>query len=123
MTLLLTAALVFTGCSHRPEVRPASIVIACGDGNFYVTGLRWSRWGSRDAVATGTAHANDCTPYCAAGRFHTYPAALRLSRPVSCVAGRREFAAIAWRFPAAKPAHAPRSGTETLPCRFLRLRP
>jgi hypothetical protein len=107
---------VFTGCSHVPQVRPASVVIACADANLYVSGLRWSRWGSSDAVATGTAHENDCTPYCAAGHFHTYPATLRLSFPVSCVTGRREFSTLRWRF-------AGRGSSETLSCIFLKLRP
>jgi hypothetical protein len=128
LTLLLAALAaaappVYTGCSHRHQVRPAEIVIACADANFYVNRLRWTRWGSRDAVAAGTAHENDCTPYCAAGHFHAYPATLRLSQPVTCVKGRREFARIGWRFTAAKPAGVPRSGSFALSCSFLRLHP
>jgi hypothetical protein len=119
----VAAATVLTGCSHRAQVRPHEVVFACGDGNFYATGLRWSRWSRADARAAGTGHQNDCTPSCAAGRFHTYPLAVRLSRPVSCVRGRREFSRLAWRFTAAKPPGVPRAGAETLPCSFLKLRP
>jgi hypothetical protein len=114
---------VITGCSHRPQVRPHEIMIACGDGNFYVDHLAWTRWRVSGAMATGFAHQNDCTPDCAAGHFHSYRASVTLSRVLSCVKGRREFVRIAWRFRAAKPAQAPRSSSETLPCRFLRLKP
>ena len=114
---------VITGCAHQPQVRPHEIVIACADANFYVDHLVWTRWNARGAVATGIAHENDCTPYCAAGHFHSYRATVALSRLVSCVKGRREFARIAWRFTASKPAHVPRAGRETLPCGFLRLKP
>jgi hypothetical protein len=119
---LAAPAPVITGCAHRPQVRPHKVVIACADVNFYVDRLSWRRWGARDAVGKGTAHENDCSPNCAAGHFHAYRATVTLSRVVSCVKRRREFARIAWRF-AATPAHAPRSGSQTFTCRFLRLRP
>jgi hypothetical protein len=123
LAVLAVAATVFTGCAHQPVVRPHEVVVACGDGNFYVDKLRWSSWRGAAAVATGVAHENDCTPNCAAGHFHTYRAELRLSHVVRCVKGRAEFATIGWRFLAAKPAHVPRTDSETLPCRFLRLKP
>jgi hypothetical protein len=128
LALLVAAVLaqpapLFTGCAHRPVTRPPAIVIACGDGNFYATALRWTRWTSTDATATGLGHQNDCTPYCAAGHFHAFPIAIRLSAPVTCVRGRREFARISWRWTGAKLAGVPRSGLETLPCSFLRLKP
>jgi hypothetical protein len=129
LTALAAAAIasapapVVTGCEHVARIRPASVMVACGDGNFYFTGLRWKSWGSRNAVAVGIAHQNDCDPYCAAGHFHSWRAELRLSRPASCVPGTREFTTIAWRFTAATPAYVRRRGSETLPCRFLRLRP
>ena len=120
---LAAPAPVITGCAHQPQVRPHEITIACADANFYVDHLAWTRWDARGAVATGIAHENDCTPYCAAGHFHSYRTTLTLSRVVSCVKGRREFARIAWRFAAAKPEHYSRAGSQTLTCRFLRLRP
>ncbi|HZQ16783.1 MAG TPA: hypothetical protein VFA82_08430 [Gaiellaceae bacterium] len=102
----------FTPCPPvKPSVRPTTVVVACGDGNFFLGGLRWSRWTGRSAFATGTAHANDCNPYCAAGRFHTYPASLQLTRPRTCAHGRREFTRFTYRFLAAKPAAVPRAAT------------
>ena len=55
---------------HGAKVRPARIVFACGDGNFYATRLRWKRWDENVAKAWGKFHLNDCTPGCAAGTFH-----------------------------------------------------
>jgi hypothetical protein len=119
LAALAVAATVFTGCEHRTRTRPAQIVVTCADANFYVGGLKWTRWTESAAAATGTAHVNDCKPYCAAGHFHTYPLVVRLSKPVTCVKHRREFSRIAWRYPGAKPAGL-RSDAETLPCTLLR---
>lgn len=115
MVALALAAVVWTGCAHKPEVRPASIVVACADANFYVDHLHWTSWGSQAAVGVGTGHRNDCKPNCAAGHFHSFPLHVRLSHVVTCVKGRREFARIDWTGRA--------KGDETLPCVFLRLKP
>jgi hypothetical protein len=90
---------------------------ACADGNFYFTGLRWSRWSADSASAAGRAHQNDCTPYCAAGHFHVYAARVTLSAARTCGPGRREFTRLAWVFTRAKPKGAARSGSETFRCR------
>lgn len=115
MTALVLAAVVWSGCAHQAQVRPASIVIACADANFYVDHLRWTTWGARGAVGKGIAHRNDCTPNCAAGHFHSSAMTVRLSKVVMCVKGRREFARISWG--------AASADSETLPCSFLRLKP
>ena len=91
------------------------IVVACGDGNFWFAALRWQTWTATGASATATAHLNDCTPNCAAGRFHTYPATVRLSAPKTCK-GKHELTRISWRFTAAKPAGVDRTGTDTYRC-------
>jgi hypothetical protein len=111
---LALAAVVWTGCAHKPQVRPASIVIACADANFYVDHLRWKSWGKTIAVALGRGHQNDCTPNCAAGHFHAFPMNVRLSHVVSCVKGRHEFARIAWTVKG-------KTDSETLACSFLKL--
>jgi hypothetical protein len=109
---LALVAVVWTGCTHKASVRPAEIVVACADANFYIDRLHWTRWTSTEAVALGVAHRNDCKPYCAAGRFRASPSTIRLSRVVECVSGRREFSRITWK-----------GGSETLPCSFLKRRP
>lgn len=90
-------------------------MVACGDANFAIDHIRWSSWTRTRAVGTGTAHENDCKPNCAAGHFHAFPITVRLSKVVHCVAGRPEFARIAWS--------GRRNGNETLTCSFLRLKP
>jgi len=117
-----TALPVYGGCTSQVKVRPHSIVFTCADGNFYAAGLHWSRWDAKQAVATGTAHANDCVPYCAAGHFHTYKIDVTLSAPVVC-AHVDEFTKVSWRFPAAKPAHLPRRDSESFSCAFRKVRP
>jgi hypothetical protein len=117
--LLLAAAIahptpVLTGCSHKAEVRPAAVVFACADANFYANHIHWKSWTATSAVGTGVGHRNDCTPNCAAGHFHTFKVTVRLSKVVTCVKGRPEFARIAWGTTAAD--------SETLPCSFLKLK-
>jgi hypothetical protein len=95
----------FLGCQGtRPVIRPHYILFACGDGNFYVDRLHWSNWTTRSAAAVGVGHQNDCTPYCAAGNFHTYPSvSIQLGRPETCTRGRRLFTRITYRFISQKP--------------------
>ncbi|MGD0067424.1 MAG: hypothetical protein ABSB76_28810 [Streptosporangiaceae bacterium] len=55
-------------------VRPRTFVIACADANSDLGRLAWTSWTPGLASATGVLEENDCTPYCAAGHFHAYPA-------------------------------------------------
>ena len=89
IALLLAAAALappraLPDCQGKLQVRPARVVLACGDANFGLRKLRWSGWGRPSARATGTAYANDCKPYCAAGHFHDYPAVLVASGRLRC---------------------------------------
>jgi hypothetical protein len=113
---------VFGGCTSKVRVRPHNVTFACADGNFYATGLRWTRWDAREATAAGTGHRNDCSPNCAAGHFHAYPLTVTLSRPLVC-AGFDEFSRVAWRFGRAGPTGVPRAGSESFSCRWRKLRP
>lgn len=102
----------FAGCfGTAPQVRPASIVVACGDGNFFLTRLKWSSWNATAAAGLATGHQNDCKPYCAAGHFHLYLVSVHLSRPENCRNGRREFTRFTFRFVSSKPPHVARGGT------------
>jgi hypothetical protein len=106
----------FAGCWPKaPQTRPHSILVACGDGNFTVTGIKWSSWTAVAASGAGTGHQNDCTPNCARGHFHRYRVSLHLYRPVRCHNQRREFTRFTFRFVGAKPLHVARSGTEKSP--------
>ncbi|MGW2825268.1 hypothetical protein ACWC24_30340 [Streptomyces sp. NPDC001443] len=72
---------VLLGCLSEPEVRPSEFILACGDGNSRLAALHWSHWDANDAVGTGYNAVNDCEPYCAAGKFHSYPVIVLLERP------------------------------------------
>ncbi|MEU9479811.1 hypothetical protein [Streptomyces sp. NPDC048191] len=72
---------VLVDCFWRQNVRPADFILACGDGNSRLAGLRWSQWSPDEATATGVNLVNDCKPNCAAGRFHGYPVTVRLDEP------------------------------------------
>jgi hypothetical protein len=65
---------VFDCPGQHAMVRPKSFVLACADGNAALVKLAWSTWVPGLASAKGTLVQNDCTPYCAAGHFHRYPA-------------------------------------------------
>lgn len=84
----VTAALprLFT-CANTAVFRPTRYVFACGDGNAYVQHARWTSWTPAAAQASATWVQNDCTPYCAAGHFHSYPVRLRFDRPERTSAG------------------------------------
>ena len=68
-----------SGSAHGGQVRPASIMLACGDGNYWAGALKWKGWGTATATAGAQVHYNDCTPYCAAGHFHVIPGTATLS--------------------------------------------
>jgi hypothetical protein len=63
---------------------PAQLILACGDGNYLLTHLRWRNWGRSVATASGTVRANDCKPYCAAGHFHSYAATVAVDHLARC---------------------------------------
>ncbi|WP_405864997.1 MULTISPECIES: hypothetical protein [unclassified Streptomyces] len=69
---------VIVDCFWHPKVRPTAFMLACGDGNSRLSSLRWSQWGTNSARAEGINVVNDCKPYCAAGRFHSYRVVVRL---------------------------------------------
>ena len=72
------------GNCTKSQVRPATIVVACADANLALTHLRWVSFGGVTAHASGSYHVNDCTPYCAAGHFHSYPVKVVLWQAELC---------------------------------------
>jgi hypothetical protein len=76
----------YPGCAGggAPEIKPRSVIIACGDGNFQLAKMKWSSWGSSKAVGAGTAKVNTCTPNCAEGKFKSYKVDVTLTKPKSC---------------------------------------
>ncbi|MGW1541227.1 hypothetical protein ACWCPM_13490 [Streptomyces sp. NPDC002309] len=72
---------VLVDCFWRTTVRPDDFMLACGDGNSRLASLKWLRWDGEAAMARGVNWVNDCKPYCAAGRFRSYPVTVRLEEP------------------------------------------
>lgn len=72
------------GNCTKSQVRPATIVIACADDNLQLTKLHWSSFGGTSAYGSGQYYVNNCTPYCAAGKFHSYPISVVLSAAAPC---------------------------------------
>ena len=72
------------GNCTKSQVRPPSIIIACGDGNILLTHLKWSSFGGTTAHGSGDYSANDCHPNCAAGKFHAYSVKVALSKAMPC---------------------------------------
>ena len=71
---------VVVNCAMKGQTRPGTYILACGDGNGYVSKLQWASWGSSAAFATGSYVFNICTPSCAAGHYVSFPALAALWR-------------------------------------------
>ncbi|MBJ6641595.1 hypothetical protein H4K36_34140 [Streptomyces sp. DHE7-1] len=97
---------VLVDCSFQRTVRPADYILACGDGNSRLLGLHWTKWSSQAAVAEGLNAVNDCKPYCAAGKFHSYRVTVRLDSPAPWQKhpGVQRFSRITLTYEGARPA-------------------
>ncbi len=73
-------------------MKPIEVVLACADAGLGVRAIHWLGWGSPVAAGLGTAYANDCTPTCAAGHFHSYRGVLLLSGSASAALGLLAYA-------------------------------
>lgn len=78
--------------------QPSKIVLACGDGGLFATGLSYSSYGGSTATAAGQLHAHACIPNCAESSFHAFPGTLTLSRVVRCSEGRLYYSRARYRF-------------------------
>lgn len=75
------ARTVVVNCGFKQQTRPSTFVLTCADANDALTHLRWVSWQPGAAFATGIEQINNCTPYCAAGKFINYPVLVNLWRP------------------------------------------
>jgi hypothetical protein len=94
--------LVDWNCYTTGRVKPTRIVLACGDGNGVAENLTWLKWSNKVAIGKGDLNQNDCTPDCAEGTFHTYPARFLLSETVP-TAGREYFTKVTITFAGKSP--------------------
>jgi hypothetical protein len=72
---------VVVNCLYKQQTRPSSFILTCADAGDVLAHLRWVSWEPDAAFATGVEQINDCTPYCAAGKFINYPVLVDLWRP------------------------------------------
>jgi hypothetical protein len=116
-------ALVDSQCTQPGQVKPSEIILACGDGNSVAQRLHWQKWGHSSASGSGVLHQNNCTPYCAEGTFHNYPARFGLSDAVTA-GGRMYFTVVKVTFTGKVPSPYKRSFSTSdcfvnPPARFL----
>jgi hypothetical protein len=94
--------LVDAQCTKPGKTKPATIILACGDGNAVLQKLSWSSWKDHSASGQGSLSQNDCTPDCADGTFHSYPIKVSLADPVP-TDGRQYFVKVTLSFPKHRP--------------------
>lgn len=74
------------------------------DGSLYVRRIVWTGWGATSATGRGTASADNCSPNCAQGTYHSYPAVITVSDPrpwhriIAYARVRASVAAIRYRY-------------------------
>jgi hypothetical protein len=88
--------LALPDCLGKPLVKPAQVIFACADGNFSAQSLKWTGWGESFAAATGVGEVNDCTPYCAAGKFHKARIVIIASGVQRCPDGRPAYSTVTY---------------------------
>lgn len=69
----------------------------------HLDGMSWQGWGRRSATGSGMAPRNDCSPSCAEGTIHSFPAAATVSRIRSCVDERGQ---VGWFYTYVRREHA-----------------
>jgi hypothetical protein len=68
-------------CGGTHGSRPATIVVACGDGGYQLTEISWEQWTDEKAVGTAQEGTNNCVPSCAEGTFEYRQVSVTLSGP------------------------------------------
>lgn len=83
------AAPVVLNCgTGKGLTRPASLTVACADGNNVAKDLTWSKWATSGAAAKGVVSWNQCTPTCVADKkWATADATFTLNDPVHTAKG------------------------------------
>lgn len=66
-------------CGVGYEMEPEVITLACADGGIQVDQITWLTWDQSSATGEGTLIENTCEPDCAAGRYISQPATIRLT--------------------------------------------
>jgi hypothetical protein len=98
---------VVIDCASKPRTRPVSFVIACADGNNYLTRLTWTKWTQGLASGAGRETANDCQPSCAQGKLHIFhvQVILRGSAVVKRHGRERRYTTLTLHYPGLRPRY------------------
>lgn len=113
--ITLTTGPTIPDCGGQ-AVAPSSLTLTCADANYGLTTMKWASWGAPKATGTGSARANDCTPNCAAGTFHSYPVSATASAVATCRSGRKQYTRLTLTYPGARPKGIGVTDTWTFPC-------
>ncbi|WP_067685751.1 hypothetical protein [Nocardia jejuensis] len=64
--------------ANNPVVKPARMLLACGDGGLSVQNITWTSWGPDTAEGDGTQFRRVCVPNCASGSEKQAPTHITL---------------------------------------------
>ncbi|MFL5782117.1 MAG: hypothetical protein ACJ760_12460 [Thermoleophilaceae bacterium] len=102
----------FPSRCKNAAIRPRSVRVACGDGNFRLHHMHWQDWHAKATTGSGTATYDDCVPFCGGGETHSTHVEVKLSRPRDCKRiGRYMYTRLHYRL-----ADPPRSGSRSFSC-------
>jgi hypothetical protein len=111
-----SSVLITDNCDDTGRIEPASIVLACVDGNAVLENLSWTQWGSAKAIGSGLLDKNNCVPDCASGSFIAYQVDVTLSESVQAGDGSMYFTRITLSYLGRRP---PLFGSVFRDCRDL----
>lgn len=106
---------------NKARVKPANVILTCGDASFQATGMTWSTWTQKGATGTGTGEINDCKPNCAQGKTKDAPIQLVLSKPAKCSNGKRIFTKVRYTWTQNVPVKGPTTDVIGLGCKLFNL--
>jgi hypothetical protein len=91
-----TKTVYLADCGYKPQIKPATIILLCGDGAEGAKNLHWSDWGGQSAHATGTAWQHDCVPDCADGHDIFFKTSVVVTGARACADGTSEYATVTY---------------------------
>ena len=114
-TPALTRGPTLPDCGAQ-SVAPHELTLACGDGNYGLTNMAWTSWGSGRATGHGLASANDCSPTCAAGHFRTYRLTAVATTIKLCASGRTQYTRLVLTYGTKRPTGLKTTDRWTFAC-------
>lgn len=113
--ITLTSGPTLSDCGGQ-AVAPAVMTLTCADANYGLAAMKWQSWGAVTTRGAGVARANDCTPNCAAGTFHSFPVVATASAIRTCRSGRKQYTRLVLTYPGSRPTGIGATDTWKFPC-------